>query len=662
MAAVILLLNASLNFPLFLAGESPYRGSIEAGYASMSRFIAAHPNPWGWNPTQYCGLPTALMYLPLVHYLAALLACIVPGVDAPYAYRIVTGTFACLVPVSLFFFVRYFTRSPWWALAVALSYTFFSPLYGLIEGIGRDRGVVYLPWRLQLLVKYGEGPHTVGVALLPLALVTIWSAGVSRSFARILIAAVMAAAVALTNWIAALALALCCVAMFLTVLGAGQRTGFRVNRVAGAGVLAWLLASFWLTPTFIHNIAFNWSTDALNYHLRATQNALLAGAVVALVLMRLILLRYLPGETYLCFVTLACFLFGWIVQIRYSYGIDTIPESHRYAMEFSLFLFLTLFAWFRLATRSPNGVTRFCAIGPAAVMLIAGAPQALTYVSQSREKWKPIPKEQTLEYRLAQWLSNRHPSGRVMASGGTRYRLNMWFDIPQIGGSFESGLSNRIPHHMAYRIRTGIGSAPGEEGPNAIEMMKALGVEYVIVHGPKSKEHYRDYKHPGEFEGLLERVYREGDDIIYRIPFTSLAHLVRPDQLPGPFFRRLERELDNYVAALDDAATPRLAFEWRDTTSLVIEGPMPAGRLISLQVTHDPGWTATQAGRPIPIDRDQIGFMVLHPEPASSARIEMRRRRSREQRLMALVSALAWIGSIGSLLVHRIAKPEIPAR
>ncbi|MSV27906.1 MAG: hypothetical protein EXQ52_04060 [Bryobacterales bacterium] len=647
-----------MNSPLFMGGDPPYRGSIEGGYASMLRFIAAHPNPWGWNPAQYCGMPTALIYLPLVHYLAAPLLWIVPGLDAAHAHRIVTTAFACLAPVSVFFFVRYFTRSRWWAFGAALSYTFFSPLYGLIEAISRDRGDVYLPWRLQVLVKYGEGPHTVGLALLPPALVAIWSAGASPGFRRLLIAAMMAAAVALTNWVAALALTLSVAAMLLTAAGMRKESGFRISRVIAAGALAWLLAAFWMTPAFIRNIAFNWTTDSLNFDLRTPQYALLGGCVASLVLLRLILLRYLPRETYLCFVTLACLLFGWIVQVRYSYGIDTIPESHRYALEFSMFLLLALFAWFRLAMRSGNGVTRFCAIGPAAVMLITGAPDALTYVSRSHEKWKPVPKEQTVEYRLARWLDERHPAGRVMASGGLRYRLNMWFDIPQVGGAFESGLSNRIPHQMAFRVRTGTGSAPGEEGRNAIVMMKSLGVEYVVVHGPASKEHYRDYKHPAEFEGLLEQVYREEGDVIYRIPFTSLAHLVRPDQLPGEFLRGYEPELARYVAAIGDNSVARLRVEWQGTRSLAIEGPIQAGHVISLQVSFDPGWTATQAGHSIRIDRDNIGFMVLHPAPASSARIEMRYNGTREQHLTALISALAWAGSIAGLSVSRRAKPE----
>ena len=76
----------------------------------------------------------------------------------------------CLGPSTVFFFLVYFTRQRWWALAAALSYTLFSPLYGMVATIDRDRGNIQLPWRLLVLVKYGEGPHNAGLALLPLAL------------------------------------------------------------------------------------------------------------------------------------------------------------------------------------------------------------------------------------------------------------------------------------------------------------------------------------------------------------------------------------------------------------------------------------------------------------------------------------------------------------
>ena len=123
----------------------------------MARFFAANPNPWGWNPTQYGGLPAQFTYLPSLPYVAGLISRLAPSLEPDYAYRLLASTFACLGPATLFLFVLYFTRSRWWALAAALAYTFFSPSYYLVHTIDVDRGKAYLPWRLQVLVKYGEG-------------------------------------------------------------------------------------------------------------------------------------------------------------------------------------------------------------------------------------------------------------------------------------------------------------------------------------------------------------------------------------------------------------------------------------------------------------------------------------------------------------------------
>ena len=176
-------LNVALNIPLFQAGEMPYRDSIEGGYAATARFFTAHPNPFGWNPTQYCGLPSQFTYMPGLPYLAAALSR-ATAIPPEHAYRVVAAVFGCLGPVGLFVFVLYFTRNRWWALAAALAYTFFSPLYYLVHTIDLDRGNAFLPWRLQVLVKYGEGPHNAGLTLIPLALVALWEAGISRGFGR----------------------------------------------------------------------------------------------------------------------------------------------------------------------------------------------------------------------------------------------------------------------------------------------------------------------------------------------------------------------------------------------------------------------------------------------------------------------------------------------
>ncbi|MEP6536425.1 MAG: hypothetical protein ABJF23_13955, partial [Bryobacteraceae bacterium] len=109
-ALCVLVINLALNWPLFSSGESPYRQSIELGYAGISRFISQHPNPWGWDPFVYCGLPTQFLYLPAVPYEVGALHWIW---NAPHEliYRVLISALACAGPVSVFFLVFYFSRS-----------------------------------------------------------------------------------------------------------------------------------------------------------------------------------------------------------------------------------------------------------------------------------------------------------------------------------------------------------------------------------------------------------------------------------------------------------------------------------------------------------------------------------------------------------------------
>jgi len=163
-ALAILALNLWLNGPLFMHGDLPFRGSIEAGYVATARFISAHPNPWGWTPFQYCGIPTRFMYVPALPYLTALAARLLPRVPLDYIYRVTVSLATLLGPVTMFLFALFFTRSRRWSFAAAVAYSLISPSYALFPAVEKDRGIVQLPWRVQVLAKYGEGPHnTAGV-------------------------------------------------------------------------------------------------------------------------------------------------------------------------------------------------------------------------------------------------------------------------------------------------------------------------------------------------------------------------------------------------------------------------------------------------------------------------------------------------------------------
>ena len=525
-ALILAAISGGLYSPFFSPLDLPYRESIEPGYAGMARFIREHPNPWGWYPIQYRGLPTQFMYLPALPYAAAALST-VTGVEPEYAHRLITAVFALLAPVALYAFLAYFLRARWWAFAIGLAYLLVSPSYGLIEQIDKDRGLVYLPWRLQVMAKYGEGPHNVGLALLLPTLIAIWRAATQRTHTSLVIAAIAMAAVVLVNWICGLALALAVLVLMLSVFGLGRELQFSFRRVFLAGALAYGLACFWLIPTLIRTTFFNWPKDAFGYKVDDRSWWWFAGWIGGLVLIRLLFIG--RNQWLLCFVTMGFYCFGFLSIGYYSFQHDTLPESRRYTLEFELFLFLAVSMWLRLGLQSPNGVHKFCAIAPLVVMLAQGTPQILRVATQSRAEWKLEAKESTVEYQIAKWLNEQKPQGRIFASGGLRFRLNSWFLLPQAGGTFETGLHTREPLAHAYKVRTNLGSRPGEELKDALAALEQLGVEYLVVHGSGSSEYYRDFKNP-QLYAALPVAARFGEDVIYRIPFTPpLRENPRPE-------------------------------------------------------------------------------------------------------------------------------------
>jgi hypothetical protein len=113
--------------------------------------------------------------------------------------------------------------------------------------------------------------------------------------------------------------------------------------------------------------------------------------------------------------------------------------------------------------------------------------------------------------------------------------------------------------------------------------------------------------------------------------------------------------LTRYAAAIDDPSRPALRSRWTDTSTLAIAGAAPPGSLVAVQVNADPGWRATQDGHEIPISGDALGFVELHPSPAAATRIELHYRGTLEQRIMAVVSALAWLASLFAFFRTRYA-------
>jgi hypothetical protein len=602
---------------LFLPGEHKYRDSIEGGYASMAKFVSENPNPFGWNPLQYKGLPTHDWYLPVLPYTAGLAIKAVSFLKPEHVYRLVVVTCTCLGPVTMFLFVLEFTRRRRWALISSLLYMFCSAGYVLFETIKADQGFTYVPWRIQVLVKYGEGPHNVGLMLIPLALIACWRAATGRRFSQVALAAAALAVVTLTNWIAGIALAWCCLMMLVAGPGSSAETGFLGRRIVQAALVGYLLAAFWLTPEFISTTFLNWPADAFGYKVDANKYWL-AAAMLVLPLPIAAVFRWFPQRYYLCYLLLCLSGFAWVVTLHYVWKVDVIPESRRYAIEVEFFLFAALAELFRILIEGRERVHRvlrdlaFIALG---LVLPYFYLQPGTYLTRTWIMLRPAPRATAIEYRVAERLAAMKPRGRVFVFGGTRFRLNSWFPLAQVGGTFESGLRNRGATHLAYHIQKGSERPPEERGNDALNMMRASGVEYAALHGPSSREHWRDIRDPDLVASKLEPLWREGGDAIYRVPFRGLANFVLPADLPfGLPVASVAGYIAPYVRAMDNPDRPSIATEWMGNNRIVLRSPeVRDGYLVTLRVSHHPGWRATQDGRPIPVKSDPMGNLLLEP-------------------------------------------------
>jgi hypothetical protein len=635
LAAMLVAINIWLYWPLFIAEEHIYRGSIMAGYAGMARFFASHPDPWGWNPFSYAGLPAQFTYLPLLPYTAAVLARIA-SIEPDVALRLVTATLSALTPLSMAACFYYFTRRMWWAWLVGLAVTFYSPAYGLMPGVEDDAGLFYIPWRVQIMVKYGELPHCSALALMPLALAALHAAAAKQSARRVVLAAMLLAAVSLSNWLASFALALA--ALTLLVHAIMRRETLQAMSIIKAGLLGYGFAAFWLTPSFVQTTLFNWPRDAFDFKPLRYSWALQLG-LLGVVVFCSWLGRRLRLPEYLSLFTAQLLLFLSITAGYFSWNVDIIPESRRYAPEFELFLIMFAAGWMSWGLSSSRGLHRFCTLLPLAMMLLNGAGQLRAGLTQNVQSWKILKKNDCVELWTAKWLADHHVEGRAVVSGGTKFRLHAWYLMPQTGGTFESGLTNRMPVDMLWQARTGTDLPAGKEVEATRHLLAALGAEYVAVHRATSSEYYRDWKNLAPLEAIGTEVFRPSPaDTVYKVPFHGLARLLRAEELPaGPQAALLER----YGAALLDTVRPQTPLHWQGTSAFRVDVPAHDFDVMEVRVSYHPQWKAEQGGRELELSASPLGYLQVKMAKGLQGPMQFRFTASAQQRTGAAISGLA---------------------
>ena len=633
-------LNAYLTLRLFHTAYTRQMGSIEAAYVGLARYIAQHLGDLGWFPLWYGGIPYPDTYPPLLHWICGL-AVAVTGADPGLAHHFVTATLFALGPVTVFWMAWRLggKRAP--AFAAAVGYSLISPACLLVKEVRFDAGGWFAARRLHTLIIYGEGPHITALCLLPLAIGMLHVALTKRRPWYYVMAALAIAAVPMSNWLGAMALALSIAAYLLSGFETGWPSAWL--RTAGLGCLAYAIAMPWMSPATIAVIRANAPRVANNFESDMKQRIYLAAAAAGFLLAAWAMARWkvAPATRFAALVSL---LFGTTALGRYWFKLSLVPQPERYHLEMDIaFWVAAAFLVWPLLARIPQRAA--WGIGIAAAL--ACVPIVVVQRRAAREWEKPIDIHTTIEYKTAKWLDANLPGQRVFAPGTIGFWLNAFSDAPQITGGFDNGILNPFLPHVIYQVYA------GDKLPVAMDLLKAFGCDAVIAGGKDSAEVYHPYAHPEKFHDAPE-IWRDGGDAVYPVPrrVHSLAHvMLLGDQVQMTPVAYDSIALQPYLAALDNPAYPAADFRWRSPSAAEISATFTPEQIVSVQMSWDKGWKAYVAGRRIHAWSDKLGQMVVEPRCSGPCTVELKYDGGTEGRFARALSRLALGGGAVWILV-----------
>lgn len=623
LAALLFLINAYVCRGLFGMEYLREMGSIEGAYIGISRYMLAHWHDYSWFPAWYAGIPAQNTYPPLLHWTVALVA-LLRGISTVRAYHWVTAISYCLGPVTLFALTLRLSGSRRAAFLAGAIYSALSPSVWLMPELIGQAGFWH-PQRLTALVYDGEGPHITALTLLPLAILLLDLALERRRVPYFALAAGAFASVAVTNWIGALGLALGVVAYVVARASSMKRLAPDLAFIIFLAVTAYCLASPWIPPSTIAAVESNAKLVGGDFRHTSVELVRWAPAALAILLILKFLMRRAPAE--LQFAAFFAFLAAFIPLASAWANVLMVPQPDRYHLEMELALALLagllLDAGLRGISRRWPG--RAALVAMSALLLALVAP-VKWYRHFARDNLiRSIDITTTSEWRTAQWLNQHWSGGRVMLPGSSSFWLTAFSDTPEIGGGFDQGLTIPVYQMMKYEIDSSeMGGSHAAE--IAILWFKALGVQAVEVSGPGSTEVYKEFRHPAEFEGVLQPLWRDRGDVLYSVGGSaSLAHVMQASDLvtKTPINGIDLAALRLYVAALENPRYPAASFEWTSLHSAKIQTDLPPNGVVSIQVSWSAGWHAKMNGQPLRVLKDGLGFMYVVPNAPGPASISI---------------------------------------
>lgn len=572
---------------LDLSNQPWNNGHIYAGIVRMFR-----QHSYSWDSLQYAGAPFHYLYPPIFPFLAAQMSWLPPG----KAVHLLAGVAFAFTPACVYALALCLSGFRSAALVAAVAYSALpSPIYLL--SAWRNLAVPYgmAPWSFVALVSADEVAHIIALPVALLALVAILR-GRFRS------AAGLAGCVMLINWPGLIGMGFFLVALFVVSIGR-RHPWVRSSIVCSLIACAYGLSAFWMTPGYFA------SSSLLNrIVLRHTLPNSPWGAgtwllFLAATLAVLTALRRVPFR--LAFPICSCCLTGAVVLSYTWFGNYLIPSPQRYMLEFNLCLILLGSC---VISFLPGNFRRFVSIALIALGCIAFVP--LQSIARRSLPYPGDPASQ-VAFQVARRLTPFFPTSglrtsRVFASGELDGTLNLWSDLPQVGGTGQD-ISNFLIFAAQRQIALGCET---NSGTLSRLWMRALNVRAAVVHQAASREYFHWYS-PAIENASLPVLSDDGQgNLIYDVPDSGLSDAVVVDLAQWRGLKPLRSTNDEarLAAYVEWARGKRpVAVSWQGDGAATLNTELADGEGVLVKMNNDRGWRAHGAD----VDTDPIGFMVL---------------------------------------------------
>ncbi len=575
---------------------------------AIARWAALNWHDLSWYPLWFNGMPFHQVYQPGLHVSVAALATIL-HISVPVAYHTLTAITYSLSAVSLYFLCLRATRNSLLAMSAASFYSLVSASCLLVPLVRQDAGGWLAARRYQVLVQYGEGPHTTAVMLIPLIIWLVHRTVERDRLATVTLPFVLAITV-LTNWPGSIGLSLAIIAYLLSRLDSLHLRSWISLFVAA--IAAYLIANPWVPPSVISLVLTNArQAGGTAFGTGQQQPLLITGGILAVLTALFMKLRIDPWLRFFAYFSM---ITGAVSMGTVWFGWSLLPQPGRFQVEFDVaFAGLLAYGIAALAKLLPIPAKRIFAT----ILLGVALLQGWNVAAQAKALTRPIDMTQTIEYRMADQFEKLFKDQRVFAPGNVALWMNLFNDVPQFSGCCDQGIPDFEYRIATFVIYSGM-NAGDRDAEISLKWLRAYGVNGIGVVGPNSTEPYKPFAHWNKFEGMLPEIWRDGDNIIYRIPrkSTALAAVIPRSAIPAhaPVNGLDVEPLEPLISAFEDLAIPAASFRWLNRHEAVIDADADANQVVHLQLNFDRDWHAFDGdGRQLPIARDPLGMMYVQP-------------------------------------------------